>query len=47
MDEINLVEWDGLTKKEVENCFSGQCETRGNDLAGFCPSGGESYFDLC
>lgn len=44
--EIDLGEWDGLSKAEVQRRFPGQFEARGADLAGFRPPGGESFADL-
>jgi len=44
--EISLGEWDGLTVEEVRGRFPGQYEARGADLAGFTPSGGESFRDM-
>jgi len=44
--EIGLGEWEGLTVKEVRERFPGDYETRGRDLGGFRPAGGESFTDL-
>ncbi|MDR2821134.1 MAG: histidine phosphatase family protein [Desulfovibrio sp.] len=42
--EINLGLWQGLTPAEVERAFPGQYAQRGQDMAGFCPPEGESFF---
>jgi probable phosphoglycerate mutase len=42
--EINLGLWQGLTPAEVERTFPGQYAQRGQDMAGFCPPEGESFF---
>ena len=44
--EINLGEWDGLSRAEVCSRFPGEWEKRGRDLAGYRPQGGESFDDL-
>lgn len=44
--EISLGEWDGLGVEEVVRRYPGQYEARGADIAGFRPSGGESFADL-
>ena len=44
--EISLGAWEGLTADEVRERFPGCYEAREMDLAGFRPSGGESFIDL-
>ena len=44
--EICLGQWQGLTQQEVEERFPGEHEARGADLAGFRPTGGESFRDV-
>jgi probable phosphoglycerate mutase len=44
--EIALGEWEGLTVAQVRERFPGQYEARGADLAGFRPTGGESFYDV-
>ena len=44
--EISLGDWEGLSVDEVRARFPGCYEARGMDLAGFRPSGGESFHDL-
>ncbi len=44
--EICLGQWEGLTVAEVRKRFPGQYEARGEDIAGFRPSGGESFHDV-
>ena len=44
--EISLGDWEGLSVDEVRDRFPGCFEARGLDLAGFRPSGGESFHDL-
>lgn len=46
MREISLGAWEGLTVDEVKSRFPGQYAARGQDLAGFCPQGGESFTDV-
>ncbi|GAB1410577.1 alpha-ribazole phosphatase [Desulfovibrionales bacterium] len=41
--EISLGAWEGLTVDQVRERFPGQYEARGQDLAHFCPAGGESF----
>lgn len=41
--EISLGAWEGLTVSQVQAHFPGQYEARGQDLAHFCPVGGESF----
>lgn len=41
--EISLGAWEGLTKEEIQQEFPGEYEARGQDLANFCPQGGESF----
>lgn len=44
--EINLGEWDGLSKTEVRARFPGKWKKRGENLASYRPLGGESFTDL-
>ena len=44
--EINLGAWDGLLMSEVQERFALEWKWRGEDLAGYRPSGGESFGDL-
>jgi len=44
--EISLGAWEGLTVAEVQEKFPGNYATRGRDLAGCAPDGGESFQDL-
>lgn len=44
--EIDLGEWDGLSKAEVRARYPGLYEQRGADMAGFRPPAGESFQDL-
>jgi broad specificity phosphatase PhoE len=44
--EINLGEWDGLTHDEVKMRSLEGWDSRGRDLAGYRPPGGESFLDL-
>lgn len=44
--EIDLGDWDGLSVTEVQEKFPGEYKARGLDIAGFRPSGGESFEDL-
>lgn len=46
LTELNLGSWEGLTVAEVEACFPGQYEARGEDIARFRPDQGESFADL-
>jgi probable phosphoglycerate mutase len=46
LGEIDLGQWDGLSREEVRQRFPGQYEARGRDLAGFRPPGGESFQNL-
>ena len=46
LSEIDLGDWEGLTVEEVRKKFPGEYEARGEDIAGFRPSGGESFEDL-
>lgn len=41
--EIHLGDWEGLTKKEVEERFPGALDARGRDLWNYVPCGGESF----
>ncbi|MFT4300482.1 MAG: histidine phosphatase family protein [Desulfovibrio sp.] len=44
--ELNLGQWQGLTKAEIEQLFPGQYDARGRDFPHFCPEGGESFVQL-
>jgi probable phosphoglycerate mutase len=44
--EIDLGEWEGLTREAVKARYPGAYEARGADMAGFRPPGGESFSDL-
>ncbi len=44
--EICLGDWEGLRVGDVRARFPGSYEARGRDIAGFRPSGGESFNDL-
>lgn len=44
--EINLGEWDGLSKTEVRARFPEKWKKRGENLASYRPVGGESFSDL-
>jgi probable phosphoglycerate mutase len=46
LSEINLGVWEGLTVDEVKKRYPGAYEERGEDLAGYRPTGGESFHDL-
>lgn len=46
LSEINLGAWEGLSVAEVQQRFPGAYEARGHDLAGYRPTGGESFADL-
>lgn len=44
--EISLGAWEGLTQDQVQECFPGQFEARGQDLANYRPEDGESFVDV-
>ncbi len=44
--EVCLGQWEGYTSNEVRALFPGEYERRGADLAGYRPSGGESFRDV-
>lgn len=44
--EIDLGRWDGLAMDAVRRQFPADFATRGSDLAGFRPPGGESFGDV-
>jgi broad specificity phosphatase PhoE len=44
--EIKLGEWDGLPRRRVRESHNDLWRARGEDLAGFRPPGGESFWDL-
>ncbi len=44
--EINLGQWEGLSKEEVMRTFPGAYEARGADLANYRPLNGESFRDV-
>ncbi|WP_285905257.1 histidine phosphatase family protein [Pseudodesulfovibrio pelocollis] len=44
--EIALGRWEGLTVDEVRDRYPGQYEARGTDLAGYRPTGGESFAEV-
>ena len=44
--EVNLGDWDGLTKDEIRAQFPHQWEQRGEDFECYRPKGGESFADL-
>ena len=46
LSEINLGGWEGLSVDEVKKRYPGAYEERGEDLAGYRPTGGESFHDL-
>ena len=46
LQEIDLGEWEGLTKEEVRCRYPGAYDKRGKDMAGFRPPQGESFQDL-
>ncbi|TKB12360.1 histidine phosphatase family protein [Desulforhopalus sp. IMCC35007] len=46
LSEINLGVWEGLTVDEVKKRYPGAYEQRGEDLAGYRPTDGESFHDL-
>jgi alpha-ribazole phosphatase len=44
--EINLGQWDGLTRDEVNERFPGEWEKRGQNISEYRPVDGESFADL-
>lgn len=44
--EIDLGAWDGLPREQIKERFPEEYAARGQDLAGYRPSGGESFRDL-
>ncbi len=44
--ELNLGQWQGLTKAEIEQRFPGQYDARGRNFPHYCPKGGESFAQL-
>ena len=46
LQEISLGAWEGLTVEQVCSDFPEEYTARGSDIAGFRPSGGESFSDL-
>ncbi len=44
--EINLGDWDGLTRKDIDKEFPGSWQERGANPAVYRPPGGESFNDL-
>lgn len=44
--EINLGEWEGLTRQQIEERFPGEYQLRGLDIASYRIAGGESFLDL-
>lgn len=44
--EINLGQWEGLTKAEVLSNFPGEYEKRGNNMGLYRIPDGESFFDV-
>lgn len=44
--ELDLGEWDGLSRRRVRERHPDLWHARGQDLAGFRPPGGESFSDL-
>jgi probable phosphoglycerate mutase len=46
LTEISLGDWEGLSVAEVKERFPGCYQARGEDLAGYRPSAGESFADL-
>jgi probable phosphoglycerate mutase len=44
--EINLGEWDGISRIDVDARFPGEWSKRGADLAEYRPPTGESFTDL-
>jgi len=43
--EIGLGEWEGLTFEEVRRWYPKEFRERGQDIAHYCPPGGESFAD--
>jgi alpha-ribazole phosphatase len=46
LQEIGLGAWEGRTVEQLRSDFPGEYEARGLDIAGFRPTGGESFTDL-
>jgi broad specificity phosphatase PhoE len=44
--EINMGEWDGMAKEEVEEGFTDIFRTRGEDIVKISAPGGENFLDL-
>ncbi len=44
--EIDLGQWDGMTREEVDIRFPGEWERRGRNISEYRPSSGESFADL-
>jgi len=44
--EINLGQWDGLSRGDVESRYPGEWSKRGADLSEYRPPSGESFADL-
>ena len=44
--ELDMGQWQGLTKAEIDARFPGQYDVRGRDFAHFQPEGGESFAQL-
>ena len=44
--EIDLGQWDGLTRDEIKTRFAEEYRLRGLDLAGYRPADGENFEDL-
>ncbi len=44
--EINLGDWDGLTRKDIDKKFPGSWQQRGANLAFYRPPRGENFNDL-
>jgi probable phosphoglycerate mutase len=44
--EISLGQWQGVAVEDIQNNFPKQWELRGNNLKGFRPPEGESFYDL-
>ena len=46
LTEIEMGDWEGLTRTEVESKFPGEYELRGERMADYAPPGGESFRDV-
>jgi alpha-ribazole phosphatase len=44
--EIDLGQWDGMTREEVNVRFPGEWDTRGRNMSEYRPASGESFADL-